>query len=485
MYIGISLLKTGVVLLIHKKFWVLTCVSLFVFTLVILGGLFVYQNAYAGKIYKNIHISGLDVSGKTKKQAEILLDKKYSAIIAKNIVFVAGDKHVSSKLSETGLSFDVDQSVSQAYSIGRSHKFFPQLYASAKTSLSVTDVEVPISIDNTKLNLFISEKLPELNVEPVNASITIDQNGVISITPEQIGQQVDASNLAQTLSQLVSLNQASYEIKLHAIATDSLINSQMLFQQKSQAEKYINSSLQLLYEDKVFIPSRQDISKWIIFSADIKSLSVSLDENAIKSYLSTVAKNFEIAKKDRKVNALDGAVIEEGQQGKYLDKNKASTMIVKAVESGSGSIVLSTYTKDPEEIKIFPSEGIVPGRFEGKYIDVDLTQQKLCQIEGNVVLNCYIVSSGKASTPTPIGTRYIQSKHPKAWSAPYGLYMPWWQALGGGYGLHELPEWPNGYKEGESHLGTPVSHGCVRLGVGAAEAVYNWTDIGTPVYIHK
>ncbi len=87
--------------------------------------------------------------------------------------------------------------------------------------------------------------------------------------------------------------------------------------------------------------------------------------------------------------------------------------------------------------------------------------------------------------PTPTGTRFIQSKHPMAWSAKYGLYMPFWQSIGGGYGIHELPEWPSGYKEGEDHLGIPVSHGCVRLGVGPAQTVYNWTEIGTPVYIHK
>jgi lipoprotein-anchoring transpeptidase ErfK/SrfK len=54
----------------------------------------------------------------------------------------------------------------------------------------------------------------------------------------------------------------------------------------------------------------------------------------------------------------------------------------------------------------------------------------------------------------------------------------------GKYGLHELPEWPNGYKEGASHLGIPVSHGCVRLGVGAAVRVFNWVEIGTPVVIY-
>jgi lipoprotein-anchoring transpeptidase ErfK/SrfK len=57
--------------------------------------------------------------------------------------------------------------------------------------------------------------------------------------------------------------------------------------------------------------------------------------------------------------------------------------------------------------------------------------------------------------------------------------------IGSEYGIHELPEWPDGTKEGESHLGTPVSHGCVRLGRGDAQAVYDWVEVGTPVFIHR
>jgi hypothetical protein len=155
------------------------------------------------------------------------------------------------------------------------------------------------------------------------------------------------------------------------------------------------------------------------------------------------------------------------------------------VNSSPAAVTLVTTTDTAKDVKVFPSEGIVPGRFAGKYIDVDLTQQKLCQIESNAIIACYTVSTGKPSTPTPVGTRYIQDKNPRAWSSPYGLWMPWWNGMGEGYGIHELPEWPSGYKEGENHLGTPVSHGCVRLGVGPAEVVYNWADIGTPVYIHK
>ncbi len=87
---------------------------------------------------------------------------------------------------------------------------------------------------------------------------------------------------------------------------------------------------------------------------------------------------------------------------------------------------------------------------------------------------------------TPRGEFKVSNKHPRPWSKQYGLYMPYWMAImsSGKYGIHELPEWPSGYKEGENHLGTPVSHGCVRLGVGAAKRVYEWAEIGTPIIIH-
>ena len=88
--------------------------------------------------------------------------------------------------------------------------------------------------------------------------------------------------------------------------------------------------------------------------------------------------------------------------------------------------------------------------------------------------------------PTPVGTFSINSKNPRGYSSTYDLYMPYWMAfIGSKYGLHELPEWANGKKEGQDHLGKPVSHGCIRFGVGDAAAVYDWTEIGTPVVIHK
>lgn len=124
---------------------------------------------------------------------------------------------------------------------------------------------------------------------------------------------------------------------------------------------------------------------------------------------------------------------------------------------------------------------------EGKYIDINVASQVMVTFEDGKVLDAYLVSSGKRGMETPIGTYHIANKTPRAWSKEYGLFMPYWNALvpSGKFGIHELPEWPGGYKEGQSHLGTPVSHGCVRLGVGPAKIVYEWAEIGTTVIVHS
>lgn len=119
-----------------------------------------------------------------------------------------------------------------------------------------------------------------------------------------------------------------------------------------------------------------------------------------------------------------------------------------------------------------------------KRIDVDLSDQKLNYYLGPVRLNGFTVSTGKASTPTPLGTYTIEKKHPKAWSRMAGLWMPYWLSFNGVYAIHELPEWPDGSKEGANHLGIPVSHGCVRLGIGPAKEIYDWAPIGTKLTIH-
>jgi len=117
-------------------------------------------------------------------------------------------------------------------------------------------------------------------------------------------------------------------------------------------------------------------------------------------------------------------------------------------------------------------------------IEVDLKTQKMTYYVGGQIWKQFTVSSGKASMPTPKGKFKIINKSPKAWSNEFKLWMPYWLGLDKGeFGIHELPVWPSGYREGANHLGIPVSHGCVRLGIGPAKYLYDRLAVGTEVDI--
>jgi len=117
-------------------------------------------------------------------------------------------------------------------------------------------------------------------------------------------------------------------------------------------------------------------------------------------------------------------------------------------------------------------------------IEIDTKIQKLTLFIGGQPWKKFPISSGQASMPTPTGAYSIINKIENAWSNSYGLWMPYWLGLDKGqFGIHELPIWPSGYREGEDHLGTPVSHGCIRLGIGPAQYIYERAAVGTEVDI--
>jgi len=124
-----------------------------------------------------------------------------------------------------------------------------------------------------------------------------------------------------------------------------------------------------------------------------------------------------------------------------------------------------------------------PDRLERR-IEIILATQQLNYYVSGIKWRSFSVSTGKPRTPTPSGEFIIVNKINKAWSRSFRLWMPFWLGFDRGrIGIHELPVWPSGFREGEKNLGRPVSGGCIRLGIGPAEYLFNRVDVGTKVLI--
>jgi tetratricopeptide (TPR) repeat protein len=129
-----------------------------------------------------------------------------------------------------------------------------------------------------------------------------------------------------------------------------------------------------------------------------------------------------------------------------------------------------------------------PGPATGKRIEVSISKQRMHVYQDQTLLYDWVVSTGKSGSGTAAGRFRVQSKIPEAWGGQWSLRMPYWLGI---YwvgtienGIHALPISANGTTLWDGYLGTPVSFGCIILSTENARTLYDWAEIGTPVWIY-
>jgi peptidoglycan hydrolase-like protein with peptidoglycan-binding domain len=109
---------------------------------------------------------------------------------------------------------------------------------------------------------------------------------------------------------------------------------------------------------------------------------------------------------------------------------------------------------------------------DGRHVEADLTKQVLAEIEpGGRVRTIYTMSSGKPSTPTVIGHFNVYSKTPGVNTE--GMVDSNYFIRG--YAIHGYPEVPT----------YAASHGCLRVPIPNAPAIYGWVQMGTAVDVYN
>jgi LysM repeat protein len=117
---------------------------------------------------------------------------------------------------------------------------------------------------------------------------------------------------------------------------------------------------------------------------------------------------------------------------------------------------------------------------EARWIDVDLSEQRVTAYEGQTPVRTTLVSTGLPRTPTPEGQFRIWIKLRYDDMAGPGYYLedvPYVMYFYQGYGLHGV-FW-------HGNFGHPMSHGCVNLPTPEAEWLFNWAELGTLVNVHE
>lgn len=431
--------------------------------------LLVWQTAYVsyshvGKIPEDTSILGHPFGGLSYAQAAMQLERSNEILEAEPLTLTVNDKTFTTSLQELGYQINTEAIMQGIEDHYRSLRFFDVLVTNITHRPHQASVHV--TVDQEKTDQTLGRLMYEIAKEPENMSLDY-VNGQIIETPAQDGITLDQTALQLTIQEALVKGQTQTIALPYTLTQATIREAAQVQNVKDELTTLLSTPTTFTIDNTTVTIPADTLFSFTLFNIEGSSLSMTYDETKIRSYLESEAKKI--------------------APNRLLDSQKGTTQLLTYLSNKKAGETVALTTQAKNVATTEPTGEYQLNRFEGKYIEVDISQQQLYLIEGGTLMHTFAVSSGKRSSPTPLGEFKIYNHIPLAWSRRAQLYMRNWMAIvpGGLYGIHQLPHWPDGRVEGRDHIGKPVSGGCVRLAEGDAEFVYNWTPNSTPVIIHQ
>ena len=175
-----------------------------------------------GKIIpKGVFIDQVDVSGLTKEEAESAIDSFVQELKNKNLKIIVGNDEVSTTLDELGYKYEENDFVDQALNLGKSGNLIVRYKNLKDIEHEGVRYDLTFSLDETKLNSFVSNDVSEYNIAPQNATLS-RTGGKFIYTDHKVGRKVEIDSTVQLIKDTILNNWNREDISINAVVVDDM-----------------------------------------------------------------------------------------------------------------------------------------------------------------------------------------------------------------------------------------------------------------------
>jgi hypothetical protein len=318
-------------------------------------------------------------------------------------------------------------------------------------------------IDQKKLQEFESNLEKDLNYMSQGPIINLDEAEFYSLG-EGASIKVDRDSL---LGQLDFKNFLTREdLRIFPKFKESFKKENNITSNAKLKNAIASKPLQLKAGRKEINLSSSDINNLITERSVENKQILYIDKNKISEYLKNL---------DEKINFPTDVDFK-------LSADKLATHLLFRIteENSSRTFILpisGSYSFSPELHK--------------KYIEVNKSQQRAYLFQDGRLFKTLLISTG-VTWETPTGEFKVLNKVPMTISYTNNWYMPWYLPIGtinGPYyfGFHEVPYHMDYqgmiYSRDPETIGSPATGGCIQVLKGQAKELFDWAEVGIPVYI--
>jgi lipoprotein-anchoring transpeptidase ErfK/SrfK len=436
-----------------------------------------FSLTYHDRALPNTYVGSTAVGNMTKAQIKQVVQDEANQL---KVTFKKDKTILTASAKDLGVSIDVDSTVRQAFLARRGANVAQNL-----NLLQNRNVPLVYHNDAGVLKAYIAAHFPDLTIDSQDAQVVFnDAAHVFEVKPSAPGRGFDIKRFEAALPDLAK-NPRLTVLPLQTVPVAPLIDNKAAQTAADYANKIIQLKLDFVQKGaSVKTASPADIASWAYFTPDPSAgkIAVAFDRSHVLQFLSNdVAGQIASLPVDRKV-AVDTSTGEQsviqqghiGQQLKEIDKLADAVM-----DSLAGNKPLSQEVSVEEApFKTVTISG------DGKWIEVDLSHQTTTLYLGNVPIKTFLISSGRAATPTELGTFHVYRKYTSTTMTG--------TILGEYYYVPNIP-WVSYFDDGEAFHGTywhhnfghPMSHGCINMTIPDAKILYDFAPVGTKVVVHN
>ncbi len=228
-------------------------ISLITFSLLMLAiaTQLLYSLLSSDRIYAGVRVGDIEAGGMTYSQLFEALSQKYGHIKSNTLLtLVCKDERLDIDYEELGVSFNIEETIEKAFSVGRSGNIFNRLADIARTSHHGFTLDIKAEYDRDKLEnladvlsdrIFINVRQPEL----------IIQDNRVIIRSGRRGESIDRNKLMEEVDRAIKelrggeITVPVIETLPDAINADDLY-SQIIQEEKNATIKVVNNEIEIL-----------------------------------------------------------------------------------------------------------------------------------------------------------------------------------------------------------------------------------------------
>lgn len=336
--------------------------------LIVVGGAALYLQLHDGRIYRNVLIGGVDVSGMTQAEASSTLQAKYNQLLNQpaafslngNLAFIplreesVGDPDLAVDL----IDFDVDKAVQDAFAIGRSGNRMNDLQTISLAFFNPVQQTPHFTILEERLGSEIRKSFADFEVQGKQTAFNINTRRAIEIgiTEGVEGKSIDTSSALQLLAvDLADFTLATVPVQI--ISTTNVVNEE-------EAASFIPALTSFLESAPYTFEYESDTGRsysWTITATELAeafSLSKSTDrgveitfsDEELETLFAKIEEDVNVRAQNARFVIEDGKVVEfaGSHNGTALNKRETAEILFDALGSADAVLPIAVDIVEPE-----------------------------------------------------------------------------------------------------------------------------------------